>query len=431
MTRKCFAIDNICMKKLVFVYFWSVLLVFCPCKLMATITLDTSEDIQINQISRDYFSLIVENINSDGTSNVTNPTTAYIPIKNNNGTQVVHSTLDDPNDIPTIETGRLRIVVNALNNSHQQQYLYAAIKGNNDNYYLVSSRIVTLSSNRSVSSFITTIDTDDFCGFGVIDCDEFNTSTNSLVVVTLFYFLHPNIYFSGDSIDFSGTVPEGLSLKLIFSNRISSSSSINLSQLKKGDSGVIASFDGDSIPYYNRTLAVIQPATASIGRPFGQATVDNIIELKYHDTSGNAYIHGLTNGQGYGVAIAFENKFKYLTYLSNTRVQTPEELEVLLKKQSCFLLTAGFKSSHKVIDYFREFRDEVLKNYLLGRAFINFYYKYAPRYTNIIANNFILSELIKIVAWILYFIFNLWQYFLMIIMLLMALFLRRVIYGRP
>jgi hypothetical protein len=58
----------------------------------------------------------------------------------------------------------------------------------------------------------------------------------------------------------------------------------------------------------------------------------------------------------------------------------------------CFIATAAFGSYlDPHVMALREFRDKVLMNYELGRAFVRFYYKYSPAIANIISQNDILT----------------------------------------
>jgi hypothetical protein len=112
----------------------------------------------------------------------------------------------------------------------------------------------------------------------------------------------------------------------------------------------------------------------------------------------------LQNGVEATVSVASIDKFGFSTTLSNSLPGTPLEIEPLLKKTACFLLTAGFGEEHYVITYFRNIRDQVLAENWLGRKFIGFYYSTAPKYALIIYKCETLRLIIRGSAYCLYFI---------------------------
>ena len=50
--------------------------------------------------------------------------------------------------------------------------------------------------------------------------------------------------------------------------------------------------------------------------------------------------------------------------------KTPESIINFLDKESCYFVSAGFKDSHYVLDYFRWFRDHVLLKFSLGKRLL-------------------------------------------------------------
>jgi hypothetical protein len=63
------------------------------------------------------------------------------------------------------------------------------------------------------------------------------------------------------------------------------------------------------------------------------------------------------------------------------------------------------------LHYFRSFRDNMLLQNQLGTAFVQWYYRSAPHYANFIYHNQALSFTIKVIAFILYYLFNYWYLF--------------------
>lgn len=80
-----------------------------------------------------------------------------------------------------------------------------------------------------------------------------------------------------------------------------------------------------------------------------------------------------------------------IDYLNNIQVT-----EVLKKGGGCFIATAVYGSpfANEVI-VLKDFRDEYLLNYRLGRAFINFYYWISPTVANQISKSNHLENIIR------------------------------------
>ena len=126
---------------------------------------------------------------------------------------------------------------------------------------------------------------------------------------------------------------------------------------------------------------------------------------------GTITVNGLKNSEEAILSVVFLDKFNFVTTLSQEVKVTPLEIQELLKKNACFLLTAGFGEDHYIIDYFRNFRDHVLASTYLGRSFIHVYYELAPKYALMIYQHESIRMLVRGFAYTLYFIFNFYLIF--------------------
>jgi surface protein len=62
----------------------------------------------------------------------------------------------------------------------------------------------------------------------------------------------------------------------------------------------------------------------------------------------------------------------------------------------CYIATMVYGNyNHPQVMVLRGFRDEVLSNYLLGKLFIRFYYKYSPTWVKVLENNKLFNNTIK------------------------------------
>lgn len=128
---------------------------------------------------------------------------------------------------------------------------------------------------------------------------------------------------------------------------------------------------------------------------------------------GTVKLTALENGKDFDVAIAFKNVYGFISLFSPSSVGQTRAIETFLQEQACFLLSAGFQTEHYVIDYFREFRDNVLLNYEWGRIFVDYYYEIAPEYTHYVYNNPVLSFVVKVLGFMAYYFMKLKLYYLL------------------
>ncbi|MCB9062241.1 MAG: hypothetical protein H6622_12040 [Halobacteriovoraceae bacterium] len=135
-------------------------------------------------------------------------------------------------------------------------------------------------------------------------------------------------------------------------------------------------------------------------------TPNGEIAYKYIDQA-----NPLVNDTTYCLSLIQVNKFYLSNLVADGICGTPKDIETLLKEKQCYLLTAGFGRDHKVINFFRDFRDNVLLNYSLGKSFVEFYYNTAPNYTSYIHSSPRLSLFIRSFAWIAYYFIK-FQYFI-------------------
>ncbi len=65
-------------------------------------------------------------------------------------------------------------------------------------------------------------------------------------------------------------------------------------------------------------------------------------------------------------------------------------------KKSCYLATHIYQDiNHPNVEYFRNYRDDVLNKYFLGRIFIKYYYKYSPSLVLKLKNKTVFNNVIK------------------------------------
>ncbi len=240
-----------------------------------------------------------------------------------------------------------------------------------------------------------------------VNCSDVDSvSTESQKDFKLFLFLD-NAQNSNTDKDGDTT---GLFVTLKFSSQVPDNT-YTFDLLTKGDerlfanlsSGQIITFMGNDIyktyvhKYAGSTIQASQTILAAGGVALKLDFIDPVL-------NGQVKITGLTNGVQYNLAFGLVNKYQFVSPLTPSLLQAPEDILALLNKQACYLVTAGFGREHLVLDRIRLFRDEILLASSSGTQFVNAYYKTAPIFVPYILNSEALAWVIRTAAYFFYFI---------------------------
>ena len=379
-----------------------------------------------NSSSAVTLGIVAEGPNSgDGTSE-TDPIKVYVPM---GGTGASGAGLEQRNKLilsPSTRiplnpgTGASYVLIKlALSNSTGSlQYLKAAVKTASS--ASTSFKVISLETGFTVGAN-STANVDSVFNIvnmclltTVVDC----SSINKAITVAgqnngefiFYYFLSATDHASDTSITPS-VESGGVFVKYHFSDVLPVGST-TLNKLYNGDGRVFIDFNsatnmtqmGDKIyktMIYKHTGVVSADATN-----VGTSGVANIQALIAPTMNGLLDIQNLINDTDYYFSVSQVNKFSFHSPMSASLLAHPEPIEALLKKQACFLLTAGFLGNHPVVEYFRMIRDHYLLNFTLGKIFVNSYYSWAPRYAQTILNRPWLAAIIRGSAHTVYFILH-------------------------
>lgn len=249
------------------------------------------------------------------------------------------------------------------------------------------------------------------------DCSDFDedNAPSALDSVVLFFFVNDGALVDGDEVTVGNFTGEYYEVQ--FSNRIYTDQTVNMGELFKGDEQLRASYSTFSFSS-GTTLGLFSYAEAGAANTLCDAVVDsnntnrtlgglglnrgNLFDLETTVTSGNAAVKNLENNRCYTIRLFWCDRFGFCSYSSQAIQNTPEDIESLLEKQACFFFTAGFGEEHPVVNYFQAWRDQFLKKYALGRAFIKWYYEFAPQHTPYILERPWLQKTIRAVGYGLY-----------------------------
>lgn len=294
----------------------------------------------------------------------------------------------------------------------EDRYLYVAIKDGTEYKMVKRFGSSTLSKNTTVDMLFE-VSPFEMCSVIVSstssNCAGLTTVAGDTKTFLLYFYMSDSNYFAaGESVTAHAKKFGSMYYEVSMSSKINDSVNIDLTDVKKGDRRVTA--------FYKANSSILNAQSVRVFLRNSPSTDYNTVagagggEIYYKEfpfaQESSLVINELQNDTNYLLSIGFVDKYNFVSRLSPTFDATPMAIEELLKKEACFLLTAGFGEEHYVIDYFRSFRDEILSKFYLGRLFITTYYDLAPKYALIIYENESIRSFIRALAYIGYFVFN-------------------------
>tara|TARA_R110000868_G_C10932354_1_gene766492 strand:- start:158 stop:1432 length:1275 start_codon:yes stop_codon:yes gene_type:complete len=335
---------------------------------------------------------------------------SWLPIDNGNG-QRNRVSFAATTLVPDLSTGVFQTYLRVLNNTGGTRYLHVAVRDpeDTDDYYIVSGP-TAFSSNTSQVLTWAQVSIANICTY--TNCDNLNTGTTKTEDYVFYFFLSSTPFSIGTGDTFNVNETGGAYLKGNFSVRLPTAT-ITINEIRRGDGRLKALFTGATITDFNRTVAVINGSGttvtggANVGSELNVAGSE-LLDLETASTSGEANIKPLVNGVLYSIGMALEDKYQLTTVLSNVPASVaPAQIEALLEKQACYILSAGFGEKHFITDYFRGIRDKILLKTAFGTGFVDWYYNTAPRYTPLIYSSPIVAFVVRCLAFMAWFLINL------------------------
>ncbi|EQC46166.1 CFI-box-CTERM domain-containing protein [Bacteriovorax sp. Seq25_V] len=288
--------------------------------------------------------------------------------------------------------------------------LFVAVRNSSDTEYVIKKQLSTSSPFVSLQELCTGDSTD-------LICTDLDASGSYNLNKTVDFYMY--VFYADDDSNFArnseinpsdSSASNGLFFRAYFSNDVSDLANggetrVQTQEIGRGDKSLRISYTGlidgndinvDRIAAFG-SLESAGP-TATFYKIFDGASTSDRVE-----------INKLENGNSYCFLLKYINRWGLVS--SNDEVLssncgTPTEIENLIKEKSCYFVTAGFQGDHYVLEYFRHFRDTVLVNYFLGRAFINIYYSTAPQYAHYIYESPFLSLVVRSISYVIYFVMN-------------------------
>lgn len=405
-----------------------------------TVRLRTDIDLVVTGIvDANVLSLNVEEPSGDATADSA-PAKLYLPIQNDPDQThkffiTTTTSLFDTSDDAHYALIPLRVNTPA---DSTQRYLYAAVKDttNSNAYKVIKKYTATTLSIGAESDVSFSFAPADICLSIPTECTSLLIGSSSKVekIFTVYFFLSTqSAYGPSDTID-PATLNSGIYFSMLMSNRIYESTDliIAINKVRVGDNRLILEYtaSGTVNASYAKSTRVFKhnSAPAATNSPIADFSGAGALTSKEYPyaQNGELIVSDLVNNDPAFLSVAFVDKFNFVTNLSIFATGTPLDIEELLKKQGCFLLTAGFGEEHYVIQFFRHFRDATLSKSYLGQLFINFYYETAPKYALEIYHSPALRFMIRSMAYVAYAVFNYyWLLFAFLSFIILRILLSR------
>lgn len=391
-----------------------------------TVRINPDIDLVVNARTDTTYTLRSDEASGDATSEAA-PAKVYVPVQSGYTSQADYFFLKASNPVYNYLfdiTDNTHVIIYPLyiNVSATAHYLYAAVKDGTSWKVIASDGISRTNVINGTVPF--EVQLSNICGkiSTAPNCSIFDPTNNITGDErnTLVYIFLSEQSSIADGATITITDPNydgGIYFETNLSNRIYPNLVITATNARSGDKRVTLTYTANSTildPLYVKVFERSTPGTISTIVTPGTVNAE---DFPFQQNS-EVVVRNLVNDQSYNLSVFFLDKYNFTTQLSTSIIGKPLEVQELLKKQSCFLLTAGFGEEHYVIDYFRHFRDTVLSKNFLGRQFIGAYYEYAPKYALIIYEHEAVRATVRGAAYVLYFIFN---YFVFILITSMTL----------
>lgn len=407
--------------------FLSSIMMLLSTRLLAdnTVLFKPDTDLVINAVTDQSFPLIIDKPSGDSTDE-NSAVEVYLPV---NGVAALGGALQlyfsKSATLPSVSstTDKIQFPLYINVDAPAALFLYAAVKQTSGSNYKVIKKFSETRFTGSTTQEITfNIIPKDICTYIGADC-AFATTGDLQKEYMVYFFLTNTSLGNGASFEIS-TYPNGLYANMKMSNKVYDTADTPdvhtaLADIRTGDGRLFLSYTSDyaiSDAYALKVYRHSGPATGQT--PIGSATGGLLAkDLDYSYTANDLQINDLINNTDYYLSVTFVDKYLFATKLSNVKRGTPLQIQELLKANQCFLLTAGFGENHFVIEYFRDFRDQVLSKFTLGQMFIKTYYELAPKYALAIYQHEYIRLGIRMFSYALYYLFH---YFYLVILLAVA-----------
>lgn len=315
------------------------------------------------------------------------------------------------------------------------KYLYIATKntaitGDSSNYEVVARFSGTVISAGSTNQEITfNLDLKTLCDSNFICPNTASSEAKTLGYV--YFFLHTSSVLGSDPFNPADAEYSGGAYYNLNMSNSDTAITTNITNVRTGDDRLIVDYTTSSTlsNFYKMVLFCQSGGTcAATTTASCSANVKEWLEYFPNSYSGKITVRPtspasactLQNNTAFNFYLGILDKYYLVHSISSVGSGTPQDIEELLKKQACFILTAGFGEEHPVVEYFRFIRDHYMKNSVGGVFFIKAYYKVGPYLAHLIYPSEKLRFLVRMFAYLGFYMIKLiWLFPLFILGLLL------------
>jgi hypothetical protein len=297
---------------------------------------------------------------------------------------------------------RAALEVTITVNEPATHYLYAVTEGVGGWRVVQRSGAIGNGINRSPIDMDMTLQ--NLCEETNLDCDSLSSGGTALSF-KVYYFLSQQDLAIGTALEPGPTTApnnNGVYYTYSLSSRFNPAVTTKINESFRGDSAAVLNYTSTAnILDLERTVVFkhsTPPATPDlfVGEYTDLSLSDQIFP---NQVSGVITVQRLPNNEESLLSVALLDQYNFVTRLSAPASVTPLQIEELLAQETCFIVTAGFAREHPVIHEMKQFRDQVLMPFEMGRSFVAWYYQTSPYYAAILLESTRTQSMVRGLFW--------------------------------
>ncbi|MBF0206871.1 MAG: hypothetical protein HQK53_08255 [Oligoflexia bacterium] len=384
---------------------------------------DSNTHAYISSVTADY-QLASSGVYVDVLDNgVSTPSKIYIPVVSAHpdpGSSATAQNAHKFNRLPAVPVFngeltiklKLRLEVGTASTTNNKSYYLASKENGGDTYHIFGNAVAVSDSERVESgtgvAYTVSFNLKEISdpGYSTLNLEGTETEINKSQRIYIFIAdtepLPPSSFILSSSPSYS----EGIHLELRFSSKYDSAAGHApvITKTTCGDEQLFLDYNNGSIDsvivgvdnYLETVLFLYSASQLEMDyKAAVAAALDNGPHSPVDKTGTGVKVPNLVNDVTYHLALGIVNKFNFVSKISKSETQTPKSLEVFLKKQGCYLLSAGFQAPSPTLDYFRWIRDHHFLQHEWGRRFVDWYYGFAPKHAHVIYERPWLAALVR------------------------------------
>jgi hypothetical protein len=291
--------------------------------------------------------------------------------------------------------------------SGQAHFLYAAVS-TSEGWKIVGQRQPSISAGTNRAIVNMSVNFGSFCEPVGVNCSSLLGSGGRLARNTYFFLSRED--WALDTEINPNDWPGGVYLSITFSSQTHLTARTTLTNIFRGDSSAVIEYNSNrTLVDIDRVIAVRHPTGSNpeANLPIGSYSLVQVYDRQYlPNASGSLIVFQLENETEHLLSLAMVDRYNFVSPISNALPVSPQQIEEILSREACFIVTAGFGRDHQVIGQFKLFRDQVLLSFALGQKLVDSYYAYSPALALDLLERPRLRALVRTISWTIYGVFH-------------------------